>query len=394
MNKTRNFITRYWRLLAIVSGIALLAYILLFRQLIVLTGGYYSLGGQASQIQSSGLRTILNNPVNAPYKLLVWVTIKLGHHGLINTRIAASLIAIGIAVLFYWVAVHWYSKRIAVLSSIMFVSSSGFLHFGRYGSALILQMATVLLISCVLLYRRAKNETVATYLLVGLLTLCLYIPGMFWFEIFGLVLLYKQIWRHVKRLGLSHSIVLITLNLGMLIPVVWASLHNIGSLRELLALPTSFPSLSQIAENAKQLGEALFYRGYYSSEYWLYGAPLLNIIEIALLIIGLVVASRRPLLRGNYYVLGALLISIILVLLGGTATIAMLVPLLYLIIAGGIFYILDQWLTIFPKNPIARAIGIALICIMAVFSAFYHTRAYYIAWPKAPETKQVYTIKS
>ena len=394
MEKLSNLFTRYWKPLIIVSGIALLAYILLFRQIGGLTGGNYSVGEQVSQVHANSLRTIYNDPVNAPYKLLVWTGLKLGHHSLLITRIAASVIAIGVAVLFYWVAVHWYSKRVALLSSIIFIGSSGFLHIGRYGSALILQMASVVLISCVLLYRRAKHERIATYFLVGLLMACLYIPGMFWFELFGLILLRKKIWQLSGRLGILHSLALAALSIGLLIPVVWASVHSTSSLRELLALPASIPTFSQIFENAKQLGGSLIYRGYYSPEYWLYGAPLLNVIDITLFITGIFVVLHRPMLRGNYYVLGALLVSVVLILLGGGATIAMIVPLLYLIIAGGIYYLLDQWLTVFPRNPVARAIGIAIICIIAGFSAFYHVRAYYVAWPQAPETKQVYTIKS
>lgn len=377
----------------IALGVALLAYILLFRQLGGLTGTY-SPQELASQTHAKSLRAIYNNPVNAPYELLVWTGLKLGHHSLLITRIAASTIAVGVAVLFYWVAVHWYSKRVALLSSILFIGSSSFLHTGRYGTALILQMATLLLIACVLLYRRAQREIPVTYFVVVLLALCLYIPGIFWFELFGLTLLHRRIWRVFRQMGGLHSIAILVLGVGLTVPILWASINNLTALREVLALPNYMPTLSAIWEHGKALAGALVYRGYYSPEFWLYGAPLLNIVEITLFLAGSFVLVRPPRLRGNYYISGAILLSVLLIIIGGGATIAMLVPLIYLVIAGGIYYLLDQWLTIFPRNPIAQGMGIALICIVASFSAYYHLQAYYVAWPHAPETRQVYTIKS
>ncbi len=393
MNKQQNFLQRHWRLLLLATGIAVLAYILLFRQLGGLTHAY-STHELASQTQASSLHAIMANPVNAPYDLMVCTGLQLGHHSLLITRIAAAVIAIGMAVLFYWVALHWYSRRIALLSSILFVGSSGFLHIGRYGTALILQMATLVLIATVLLHRRAKNETMTAYFIVAILAVCLYVPGIFWFELLGLVLLHRHIWRLFRRLGGLHASLVVLLGLGLIAPIILAGSQHLFVFRQILALPEHIPTATTLWEHARQLGGAIVYRGYYPPEFWLYGAPLLNITEIILFLAGIFVVLKPPYLRGNYYLAGAVVLSIILNLLGGSATIVMLIPLIYLVIAGGIYYLLDQWMTIFPRNPIAQTIGVGLVCIVAGFSVYYHTQAYYIAWPQAPETRQVYTIKS
>ncbi len=393
MNKQQNFLQRYWRLILLATGIAVLAYFLLFRQLGGLTHAYSS-PELASQAQASSLRTIVTNPVNAPYSLLVWIGLRLGHHSLLITRIAAAVVAIGMAVLFYWVALHWYSKRVALVSSVLFVSSSSFLHIGRYGTALILQMATLVLIATVLLHRRAQNETLTAYIIVAILALCLYVPGIFWFELLGLVLLHRHIWRLFRRLGRLHSTLIVLLGLGLVVPIVLAGSQHLSVFQQVLALPEHLPTIRTVWQHARQLGEAIVYRGYYSPDFWLFGAPLLNIAEIVLFLTGIFVVARPPHLRGNYYLAGAVLLSVILNLLGGNATIVMLIPLIYLVVAAGIYYLLDQWMTIFPRNPIAQALGVGLICIVASFSVYYHIQAYYIAWPQAPETKQVYTIKS
>lgn len=148
MERTLNFLSTHWRLIAASIGLAFVAYVLLFRGISSLTVDYAATEIQTKQ-EASSLRLVFDNPINAPYKVLAWTGQKLGHNSIAVTRVASATFAVAVAVLFYWVATHWYSKRVALLSSLLFVCSSGFLHIGRYGGALILQMATLVLISCV-----------------------------------------------------------------------------------------------------------------------------------------------------------------------------------------------------------------------------------------------------
>lgn len=393
MEKLRDFWGRYWKFILIAVGVGILSYVLLFRQLGSLPAAY-SHTEVVSRSHASSLREIFNNPVEAPYELLVWAGLKLGHHSLYVTRIAAASLAIGIAILFYWVALHWYSRRVALLGTVAFVTSGAYLHFGRFGSGMILQMAPLVLISSVILFRRTTHERLVAYILTPLLVACLYIPGMFWFELIGFVLLRKRIRTLLQKLGPLHTVLVAVLGLVLLAPLVWASVKDTNVILQVLALPSAIPSVQDIWQQLRELGSALFYRGHYSPEYWLYGAPLFNIIEIVLLLAGAYIIVQKPRLRGNYYILGTLATGIVLILLGGGASIAMLIPLLYLVITGGIYYLLDQWLVVFPRNPLARGFGVVIMCMVIGFSAYYHLHAYYVAWPKAPETKQVYRINS
>ncbi|MBP7858224.1 hypothetical protein KA016_04125 [Candidatus Saccharibacteria bacterium] len=392
MEKILNFWSKYWRLVFVGFFVAIVAYVLLFRGISTLTGGYAS-AELSSQQQSASLRYIYENPVNAPYKLLVWGALKLDHHSLAVTRIAAALFAVMVAVLFYWVALHWYSKRVALLSTLLFISSSGFLHIGRNGSGLILQMATLVLIACVLLYRRVRQETAVAYIIALVLATCLYIPGMIWFELIGLVIMRKRIASMFSKLGHVHTWVIFILGTVPVLPLLWVGVRDVSILREVSGLPATLLSPLQLLDNALHLGSSVVYRGYWPTDHWMYGAPLLNLGEAILLLAGLLVLVRRPILRGNYFLIGTLLTATALIVLGGSVSIAMLIPLVYLTIAGGVYYLLDQWLEVFPRNPFARFIGVALILLLAGCSVFYHLKAYYTAWPNAPETKVVYSVK-
>lgn len=393
MERLFNFISQHWRLLLIGLGALCLAYVLLFHNLGGLTPPQYSASELSSQQQSNSLKTILHNPVDAPYKALVWIGLKLGHHSILVTRVAAALYAVVAGIAFYWIVALWYSKRVAVMGTLLFVCSSGFLHFGRYGTGLILQMAVLVLIASVLLYQRTRHETLATYFLTIVLFSCLYIPGMIWLEIVGVLLLRSNLIHAVRKLSTPHVWLVITCGITLTLPLVWSIIHDVSILRTLLGLPASLSPPDELLKEFLHFGSSIVYRGYWPSEFWLHAAPLLTIAEIILFIAGLAVLFARPMLRMNYFVLASLLICTFLIPLRGSAAIAMVVPLIYVTIAGGLFYILDQWLTVFPRNPIAKFSGVTLVSFIVFVSVFYHLRAYFIAWPHAPETKAVYIHK-
>ncbi len=392
MERLLNFISTHWRLIVSSLVLACLAYVLLFRGISILPGNYAAAEVRA-KAESSSLRMIYENPVNAPYKTLIWAGQKLGHNSIAITRIASACFAVIAAVLFYWVAIHWYSRRVALLSSMLFVCSSGFLHIGRFGSALILQMATLVLISCVFLFRRTKRERLMSYFITAIIATCLYIPGMAWFALIGLYLMRNRIRYLFGRLGAVHTTLVFALGIGIIVPLIIGMVRDTGVLRAVFALPNTVPSPVLLVDNFMHLGSSIIYKGYWPTEYWLYGAPLLTVGEGILFIAGLLLLVKRPILRGNYFLAGTLLVTTVLLVVGGSATIAMLVPLVYLTIAGGLYHLLDEWLRVFPSNPIAKYSGVLLLLILVGFSMLYHLRAYYTAWPNAPETKVVYSVK-
>lgn len=392
MKKLTDFIQQFWLIIVISVGIGVIGYGLLFGAIGTLPGGYAATEAKSLAI-SNNLSTITQQPVNTPYTVLVWIGSKATNHNIIVTRIVAALFAIGVAVLFYWVVMHWYSKRIAIIATALFVCSSGYLHAARYGTALILQMATICLLAVPWLYKRAKGERAVTYLIAVVLAITAYVPGMLWFQLLGLIILRKPIFSLFRRLGRKHTALIISLYVALLVPIIWASIHNFDSLLLILGVPSTIPSISDIANNALDLIKSIAFRGYYSPEYWLYGAPLLNVAEVIFFIAGCILLFKRPMANANYWLLAALAVSILLVVLGGNVAIFILVPLVYLVIAAGVYYLLNQWLSVFPRNPIARATGVIIIGMIVVFSIYYHLRAYYIAWPRAPETEHVYVIK-
>jgi hypothetical protein len=69
----------------------------------------------------------------------------------------------------------------------------------------------------------------------------------------------------------------------------------------------------------------------------------------------------------------------------------LMLPFVYLIVAAGIGFMLQQWFRVFPRNPIARTLGASLITIAVISSSGYNLTHYFIAWAKAPETQSTFS---
>lgn len=74
-------------------------------------------------------------------------------------------------------------------------------------------------------------------------------------------------------------------------------------------------------------------------------------------------------------------------------TISIVLPFVYLLVAGGINFMIEQWFMVFPYNPFARNLAIVLIFVAIGATGFFHFNRYYIAWPQAPATKNTYHIQ-
>jgi formate-dependent nitrite reductase membrane component NrfD len=79
-------------------------------------------------------------------------------------------------------------------------------------------------------------------------------------------------------------------------------------------------------------------------------------------------------------------------LLGGFDSMhfSIVLPLLYIFIAAGIHEVVTRWLAVFPRNPIARGVGIAIVAIAIGYTTYYHLTRTFIARPGNPQMRSFY----
>lgn len=392
MNRLASFTSKWWRPAASVLVLTAIVYLLFFRQLGSLLPGY-TVQEQQAYHASSSLQAILHNPVNAPYKVVEYGLQAAGHHSLLTTRITAAIFSVITCGLFFILTRSWYGYRVGFLGTIMFATASGFLHVARFGSPLILQlMGLLLIIVCAIWFDRTKHAIPTRYLTALAAGLLLYIPGMLWFEIVVLFFVLPRIAAVGKDTPAIHRLLSSALLLVTLIPLIVAILRDSSLLLSLLALPSHMPDALAVLRHIGSNLAAIGIRSDGPASLWLGHLPLLTVTGLVLAIIG-AVGFWRVNTRAAVYVLIACVACIVLSGLTGQFSASSLVPFLYLLVAGGIHMLLDQWFTVFPRNPIARYGGLALLCLTLAFSVLFHLRAYYIAWPHSLATRVAYHIE-
>jgi len=391
MRRVGILLKKHWRALLAYLLVGVVAYFALFYAANHLVPNFSS-AEISAQGSATSLRAIWNDPINAPFKLLTWLPFKLGLQSVVWLRVIAGCIGVLSAALFYFVLNHLFSRRVAFLATLLFVFSTGFLHASRLGSPLILQIfGIVLLMASVPLYTRTRFTTAPLYISTAIIALLLYIPTMPWFIVVGGIIMFSGAREVMREVKLKHKILLPLLFLTLVIPLLWHAIQSPLSLLTLLGLPEHLPSLQTMGTNLYSFARSLVWHGTGPAEIMLVGAPILNVIEAGLIAAGFVTLIRSVKLRSNLFILGGLTLFVVLVAFGQT-TYLPLVPFLFLLLAGGIFYLLNEWFDVFPLNPVANIIGTLAISLVVGTSVLFHIRSYYIAWPHSTATRQAFRL--
>ncbi|HSW37151.1 MAG TPA: hypothetical protein VLG37_02150 [Candidatus Saccharimonadales bacterium] len=359
---------------------------------------------QNAQIAGSGWSKLLNNPLNLPYSLPSGLVYHFTH-SVFYTRLVGvffGLVAFG---LLYYILKAWHGYKIATIGLLLFGSSAAVLHVARLIDPTVLQMLVPLSLIALGVFSHRKPHSKHSLLLWSLIFgLLLYIPGALWLLILALVLQLKSLslaWQSAsKRLRIVAGLLFVAIiaplgyylvkqlmnhgpsglepwlgvSLGDINPQNLSLLgkHYLGGLVQ-VPLQLFWGSGSSLADPAK----------------WLVGLPVLAAISDAFIACGVLVYTQRlrdSRWRNNllFILLGWLVIG-----LGGT-TIYLVLPIFYLIAAAGVAYLLREWFRVFPRNPLARALGITLILLTLTTAVLYNTRQYFVAWANNPETQAAF----
>lgn len=393
MKKIVPIFRRFWRPTVVLLLLSVVAYALFFHNIGHLTPGYAP-RELAAYHQADSIRSIAANPLDAPYKLLVYAGMKAGHHSLIVTRLAAACLAIGVSFVFFVVARYWLGYRVALLTTLLFITSGGLLHIARLGSPLILQAGILVLLAAKIWWDRTKRSAGQNMVLIALLATLLYIPGMIWFIVLASVVMRRRLVAASRSASWVQKGVSVLLILLIAAPLIRAAILQPTLIQVWAGFPASFGAIASII---RQLGEAVMAIGVRATgpaDLWLIHAPLLNVIELVLCGLGIYITLRRAPRRRAVFIASAVVIAIVLFGLSGQVALGFMLPLIYLCIGAGLQELLRQWFSVFPRNPFARIWGVLCIIALVFFSILYQSRAYFIAWPHNEHTRSVFTHRT
>ncbi len=393
----RALVADNWRVwLIILSGVAAVSFLLLFK-LGSLVGGLsadeYALQ-QALHQGTLSIELILRNPVHLPYYLGLLIMQISPFHGPTGVRFVGALFGLLGAIGFYYILRKWYTLRMAVFGTALFATSSWFLHSARFANPEASYLLLPLLIAG-MVYIQAKARKHTVLLLVTILgILTVYIPGLIWFLVPAIIIQRKTILKSLKLQPLWFKIAIGVTALIFLAPLLVMLIKPYGSLADnvlaILGLPQHFPAPLQIAKNIGHLVGNIFVYNVQGPLYVAGRLPLLEASTAALTVMGMyrfIVHFRlaRTKLIAIVGIIGAVLIA-----LGGPVSLVLLLPFVYLLAVEGIKWLLELWLEVFPRNPVARSFGVSLVVLVVLATSFYHLNRYYLAWGQSTETRAVF----
>lgn len=395
MNTFKDFLEEYGREILIITAGFLLIFMLLWFRLGSLTYGNAAPIEAAAREAAVSWRTILENPLYAPYKAVQRVVMMTGHNGITSMRLVSTLWAIGAMILFYMVARQWHSMKVAALATWLFITSSWFLHTARLATPEVMWLVSILALVVLFSPRReGSGNRLAFPILVAALSAILYVPAMAWLVLLGIIIRRKNIaeaW-HASH-GFFTRAVSVLLGLGILAPLVWSFSKTPGLIRTWLGFSASFDTPITILKNFLSVPKQLFFSGPLDPVHWLGRVPLLSVFETFMFIIGAYFYLTHLKAARSKFIIILSLLAWGIIALGGLASLSLLVPVVYLVLTTGIAYMLHEWLKVFPNNPLARSIGVIVIAVAILLTSIYQTRSYFVAWRYSPDTARVFTQK-
>ena len=394
MKKITGWLQDYWQETVFVL-IALLVIVLsLWYRLATLNNGYTSGELQIHHLLLNHAYTfkyLWHNLVYAPYTLGLIIVQFFGGKGLLAIRSIACVIGLITSWMFFYIIWRWYGNLVAFLSTAIFISSLWFLQSSRNGEAIILFSFGATFMILVGMLSRARRWSSPKIILTAIISLSLlYIPGFVWFLVLGTVLQRNFIKTEWKALSQPVKVLLLLLVAAFLTPIVWMSISDYNLPTALLGLPSIY-SFHGILSRLTHFPLSLFIYNTQNNFFSLGHMPIINIFSDTMIVLGLYYVAAKIHLNRVKLLIPGVLLSWLLYAIGGAVPIYLVMPFWFCLIASGLSYLLKQWYTVFPFNPIARPIGVSLLCVAVASVCFLQVNQYYIAWSHAPNTIATYS---
>lgn len=390
MKKIWTWAKKNW-LLALFFGISILTVIFVsIYNLESITSSKISPQETNALHSSNTVKEIIENPLYAPFKIVQYLVIQLNAGSVYLFRLVAALFGIITIVLFYLLARYWFSPLISWLSTLMYATSTLYLHHARLAVASILVPMLLLGILWATWYmNKTKTSNVSLVIFMMVFAIALYIPGIVWFMLLTVIIQRRHLVKGIKNSSWVFLLIGSLLAMAVILPLAWAFYLNTSLLLDWLALPNTL-SIKDIMKNILSVPLALTVQSPLNPVFNLGRLPIIDILTLALIILGTYAYSIRIKLMRTRTLAIAVLVSWLLIAFG-KVDYAILLPLIYLLTAGGILFLIQQWYSVFPKNPIARNVGLLLLISVISISVFYNLNRYFVAWQHNPATKEAFT---
>lgn len=361
---------------------------------------FYKLGGllpglshtEVATYESAGsLSAIADNMVNAPYKLAVFMSTNI-LDSTFGLRFTGAVVGVLSVVIFYLLARRLFTGYISLATTAMFATSTLLLSATRQATPNTMLLSVLALIGAGFFLRFGKRPDIAWLLIAIVVGLSVYVPGMVLFVLAAAVWQFRHARKSFELLNPQIVIATSVILSLLIVPLIINLIREPHLWREYLALPAQFPPVLDMLKFAGRAVGGLFALAPLGSEFWLGRQPILDVFAIAMLIYGTYWLNRQYRLDRLWTLAGIFLLSFAwIAVTGNSMGVVLFLPFTYIVIGIGMQNFINQWMKVFPRNPIARMVG-GLIMLFAIgLSVNFQSHRYFVAWPNNDQTREVFS---
>ena len=300
--------------------------------------------------------------IDAPYHLLQWASFKVLGVSNLSIKVPSIIIAIltiaGIAGLLR----YWFRRNVAVVASIVAVTSSVFLFTAQNGTPAIMMVfwPVLILYSSLMVSRSARLQTFWKIVLFGSIALSLYTPLSLYMllALASAALLHPHLRYIIRRMSTIKVTVALVCAAGLLTPLVITIVNSPSLISTLVGWPSDVTALGA---NLTLLGKE--YGSFMQPSSSTVLAPVYSLGSVLLAVLGVGRLLTTKYTARSYIVSTWLVLLVPVVLFNPSAIAITFVPFM-LLLAMGVHLLFHLWYRLFPKNPYARLAGLLPLAIL------------------------------
>lgn len=374
--------------------IALLLVLCLFLWRLASVPPGLSASEQATRSSAASLHSIAATPLYLPHSLVQYFFIFSGHGGIFFLRFASVMFAIFFIYCFYAVVRSWFGLVVGIMGTLLFVSNPWIINMARTAAPSILFLAPIFVIASYFWFLKSDDFKNLSFLMLVISSVAsLYVPSLIFFLVFGIVFVWKDLRKEVAELSrwllLSGALV----GLILITPLMRAAVIDPSFIKLIFGVPIYWHGLKEVLTSIVWSFSGVFWHTRAHGDLTIDKLPLLNISQIVLGIFGLY-AMWQQARREFIWLVSIFIFGVIFAGIKGNQDLLILSFIPFAIfVCAGLRYLYIEWRSVFPRNPLPRALSIFLIGAVVLMNLVYGLRYSLIAWPKTEATHSAYMLK-
>jgi hypothetical protein len=348
----------------------------------------------AERTSASSLTNIENNPIDAPHKILQFIFQNFGHHGAFWMRSVSVFFAILFLVALFLLIRAWFGNLMGIVGTLLVVATPWIAILARSAASDIMFFSPILVLSSFVFFTKAEDwYTPAWFALIISTAIAIYTPGIIWFILLGLIFARRSFLETLSDLSGFIIVTGLALFLILISPLAYGIYLHPNIAKDLLLIPHTFPSGTEIAKSFAWSGAALVVKARHHIDYIVGTMAILNIAQGALGLVGfyaMIKSAKYEAYLLAIWILGGLVLAAIN---ENAVILTLCLPAIVVFDAAAMHFLYVKWFKVFPLNPLPRVFAVILITFFIFSHAAYGLRYTLSAWPHSHDTLKIYMLK-